>query len=237
VSVADRPVAVVTGANRGIGRAVARGLAAAGWMTVVGSRDPRRGEAVAGELAAEGLEVTSHQLDVTDQGSVEGVASFLRDDLGRVDVLVNNAGILYDTWQMPSEADLEQVVAAFETNVVGAWRVSKALIPLIRAGGRGGRIVNVSSGSGTLAEMTSGAPAYSVSKTALNALTRQLAGELRRDGILVNSVCPGWVATEMTGGAGGRTPEEGAASVIWAVEIPDDGPTGGFYRDGRPLAW
>jgi NAD(P)-dependent dehydrogenase (short-subunit alcohol dehydrogenase family) len=237
VSVVDRPVAVVTGANRGIGRAVARGLALGGWVTVAGSRDRGRGEALAGELAGEGLEVSPHQLDVTDQESVDRLASFLRDGPGRVDALVNNAAILYDTWQRPSEADLGQVVAAFETNVVGAWRVSEALIPLIRAGGRGGRIVNVSSGSATLAEMGSGAPAYSVSKTALNALTRQLAGELRRDGILVNSVCPGWVATEMTGGAGGRTPEEGAASVIWAVEIPNDGPTGGFFRDGRPLAW
>jgi NAD(P)-dependent dehydrogenase (short-subunit alcohol dehydrogenase family) len=124
---------------------------------------------------------------------------------------------------------------ALETNLLGAWQTTVALVPMLRRG-QHGRIVNVSSESGSLAVMGAGTPAYSVSKAALNALTRVLADELRADGILVNAVCPGWVATDM-GGPGGRPVAEGAASIIWGVDLPDDGPTGGFYRDGRPLAW
>jgi NAD(P)-dependent dehydrogenase (short-subunit alcohol dehydrogenase family) len=233
----DPGVAVVTGANRGIGRAVASQLAERGHLTVLGSRDPERGENAAHELAAEGTEVVAHQLDVTDQRSVDRLTTYVERELGRLDVLVNNAGILYDTWQRATEADLEVVKEAIETNLLGAWRMSLAAIPLIEAGGRGGRIVNVSSASGSLAEMRGGTPAYGVSKAALNALTRKLADELQGTGILVNSVCPGWVATDMTSGAGSRSTAEGAASVLWAVEIPDDGPSGGFFRDGRPVSW
>jgi NAD(P)-dependent dehydrogenase (short-subunit alcohol dehydrogenase family) len=149
--------------------------------------------------------------------------------------LVNNAAIHYDTWQRASTADLRVVTEALEVNLLGAWQTSLTLLPLLRASGHG-RIVNVSSEAGSLASMDGGAPAYSVSKAALNALTRMLAGDLRRDGILVNAVCPGWVATDM-GGPGGRPVAEGAASVLWAVDLPDDGPTGGFFRDGRPIPW
>jgi len=124
---------------------------------------------------------------------------------------------------------------ALETNLLGAWRTTQACLPLLRRSGSG-RIVNVSSGAGALADMRGGTPAYRVSKTGLNALTRILAAELRGDGVLVNSVCPGWVATEM-GGSGGRPVEAGAASVMWAVRLPDDGPTGGFFRDGRRIDW
>jgi NAD(P)-dependent dehydrogenase (short-subunit alcohol dehydrogenase family) len=127
------------------------------------------------------------------------------------------------------------VQEALDTNLLGAWRTVQACLPLLRESPHG-RIVNVSSGAGSLADMGGGAPAYRVSKAALNALTRILATELREDGILVNSVCPGWVATDM-GGPGGRPVEEGAASVLWAVLLPDDGPTGGFFRDGRRVDW
>jgi NAD(P)-dependent dehydrogenase (short-subunit alcohol dehydrogenase family) len=148
---------------------------------------------------------------------------------------VNNAAIDYDTWQTGVDADLDVVHEALETNLFGAWRTAQACLPLLRRS-RHGRIVNVSSGGGALTSMGAGTPAYSVSKAALNALTRILAAELRRDGILVNAVCPGWVATDM-GGPGGRPVEAGAASVMWAVLLPDDGPTGGFFRDGRRLDW
>ncbi len=151
-------------------------------------------------------------------------------------MLVNNAGVLYDTWQRAENADFRTVREAFETNTLGAWRVSKAFIPMLRESARG-RVVNVSSESGSLASMGGGTPAYSVSKAALNALTRMLADGLRRERILVNSVCPGWVATEMGGPGAPRTPEEGAAGVVWAATLPDDGPTGGFFRDGEPLPW
>ncbi|HYJ47786.1 MAG TPA: SDR family NAD(P)-dependent oxidoreductase, partial [Pyrinomonadaceae bacterium] len=133
-------------------------------------------------------------------------------------------------------ADLLTVREAFETNTLGAWRMCQAFIPLLRRSAHG-RVVNVSSESGSLASMGGGTPAYSVSKAALNALTRMLADELKSSGVLVNSVCPGWVATEMGGRDAPRSVEEGAASVVWAATIPDGGPTGGFFRDGEPLPW
>ena len=169
------------------------------------------------------------QLDVSDPDSIGRVAA----GLDHLDVLVNNAGVLYDTWQSPSTADLDVVREALDVNLLGAWRTVQAFLPLM---GPGGRIVNVSSGAGSLTGMGAGTPAYGVSKAALNAFTIKLAGELRDRRILVNAVCPGWVATDM-GGAGGRPVEQGAASVLWAVDLPDDGPTGGFYRDGRPVTW
>lgn len=228
-------IALVTGANRGIGLELARQLAQRGFTTVLGSRDPAKGRAAAERLAAEGIEVAARRLDVDDADSVRELAAELESEFGRLDVLVNNAAILYDTWQRGVDADLGLVQQALETNLLGAWRTTQACLPLLRRSSHA-RIVNVSSGSGSLSGMGAGTPAYSVSKAALNALTRILAAELRRDGILVNSVCPGWVATDM-GGSGGRPVEEGAASVMWAVLLPDDGPTGGFFRDGRPVDW
>ena len=229
-------IALVTGANRGIGLEVVRQLAERGFTAVLGSRDPERGRNAAEALAADGLQgVEARRLDVDDPDSVRELARELDGEFGRLDVLVNNAAILYDTWQSGVDADLEVVHRAFETNVFGAWRTTQACLPLLRRSSHG-RIVNVSSGAGSLSGMGAGTPAYSVSKAALNALTRILAAELRGDGILVNAVCPGWVATDM-GGPGGRPVEQGAASVMWAVLLPDDGPTGGFFRDGRPVAW
>jgi len=150
-------------------------------------------------------------------------------------VLVNNAAIHYDTWEGVLTADLDVVREALETNTLGAWRLAMECAPLLRASGRG-RLVNVSSGGGALTGMRDGAPAYSISKAALNALTLMLADALRRDRVLVNAVCPGWVATDM-GGPGGRPVRDGAAGIVWAATLPDDGPTGGFFRDGRPIAW
>ena len=228
-------VVVVTGANRGIGLEVVRQLAARGDRPVLAARDRDRGQAAAGALGEQGLEVDVVALDVTDAASCAAAAEEVRARRGRIDVLVNNAAIDYDLGERASAADLRVVQDALDTNLLGAWRAALAFLPLLRARGSA-RIVNVSSEAGSLASMGGGTPAYSVSKTALNALTRMLAAELRPDGVLVNSVCPGWVATDM-GGAGGRPVADGAASVLWAVDLPDDGPTGGFYRDGRPLPW
>jgi NAD(P)-dependent dehydrogenase (short-subunit alcohol dehydrogenase family) len=229
-------VALVTGAYRGIGLEVARQLARRGFATVLTARDAGKAEAAAGELTREGLKVVAFPLDVTDPESVAAASRFVGERFGRLDVLVNNAAILYDSWQRAEGADLETVRAAFETNTLGAWRVARAFIPLLRRSAHA-RLVNVSSQSGSLASMGGGTPAYSVSKAALNALTRMLADELRDARVLVNSVCPGWVATEMGGPDAPRTPAEGAASVVWAATLDDEGPTGGFFRDGRPLAW
>jgi len=227
-----KQVAIVTGANRGIGLEVCRQLAARGYAVVLGSRDLAKGEAAVRGLPGE---IHARQLDVTDPESIERLRAAVEADFGRLDVLVNNAAILYDTWQRAANADLAVVQEALETNLFGAWRMCEAFIPLLRRG-RHGRIVNVSSESGSLAGMGGGTPAYSVSKVALNGLTRMLAAELAGAKILVNSVCPGWVATDM-GGSGGRPVEDGAASVVWAATLPDGGPTGGFFRDGKPLPW
>ncbi len=220
-------VALVTGANRGIGLEVCRQLAHNGHEVILGSRDKAKGE-----RAAAGIDerVRALQLDVADRQSVGRAAQ----ELEHLDVLVNNAAILYDTWANAVDTDLAEVHEALETNLFGAWRMTQAFLPHLRRSAHG-RIVNVSSGSGSLSEMSAGTPAYSVSKAALNALTRILAAELRNDRILVNAICPGWTDTDM--GQGGRPVSEGAAGIVWAAELPDDGPTGGFFRDGRPLAW
>jgi NAD(P)-dependent dehydrogenase (short-subunit alcohol dehydrogenase family) len=217
------PTALVTGANRGIGLEVARQLAARGYDVLAGARDPSAVPAIDG--------VEPVRLDVTDQGTIGA----LRREVGALDALVNNAAIHYDTWQRVLTADLDVVREALETNTLGAWRTAMAFAPLLRESGHG-RLVNVSSGAGALTGMGDGAPAYSISKAALNALTLMLADALRRDRVLVNAVCPGWVATDM-GGAGGRPVRDGAAGIVWAATLPDGGPTGGFFRDGRPIDW
>jgi NADP-dependent 3-hydroxy acid dehydrogenase YdfG len=171
----SRPVAVVTGANRGIGYEVCRQLAGLDFDVVLGSRDSSRGEAAAAELG-----VVACQLDVADSDSVQAAADWVNERFGRCDALVNNAAIHYDTWQTATAADLHVVHEAMETNLFGAWRTALALLPLLRASEHG-RIVNVSSGAGQLSSMGAGPPAYQVSKAALNALTRTLAAELRRD--------------------------------------------------------
>jgi NAD(P)-dependent dehydrogenase (short-subunit alcohol dehydrogenase family) len=226
----ELPVALVTGGNRGLGREVCRQLAGRGYQVVLAARDAEKGERAADELG-----VTARQLDVTDEASVSAAASWVAETFGRCDALVNNAAILYDTWARASSADLDEVHAGLETNLLGAWRTTLAFLPLLRRSPQA-RIVNVSSEGGSLAGMSAGTPTYSVSKAALNALTRVLAAELRRDGILVNAICPGWTATDM-GRHGGRPVAEGAASIVWAVTLAGDGPTGGFFRDGRPVPW
>lgn len=222
-------IALVTGANRGIGREVARRLAVEGHTVHLTARSGKAAADAADAIG--GPDVRPLRLDVTSAEDVEAAAR----DIGALDVLVNNAAITYDTWQRATNADLDVVREAAETNLYGPWRLTRALLPQLRASEHP-RVVNVSSEAASLTSMGGGTPAYSTSKVALNALTRMFAAELRSDGILVNAVCPGWVATDM-GGPGGRPVEEGAASVLWAVNLPDDGPTGGFFRDGRPLPW
>jgi len=232
--VAEQRVAIVTGANRGIGLEVVRQLVQREYTVVLGSRDAGKGEAAAKKIRA-GDRVNVHRLDVTRESDIDRLRDEIAETFGVLHVLVNNAAIHYDTDQNAFDADLTIVQEALNTNLLGAWRMCKAFVPLLRKS-RHGRIVNVSSEAGSLAEMGAGTPAYAVSKAALNALTRILAAELRRDRILVNAVSPGWVATAM-GGPGGRPVREGAASIVWAVELPDGGPTGGFFRDGRPVPW
>jgi len=224
----QRPVALVTGGNRGIGLEICRQLGQAGMQVLLGARDPAKGETSAAALAREDLDVRAVHLDVTDPASVESLTQ-------PMDVLVNNAGVDYDTDQAALTADLSRVRRTCEVNLFGAWAMTQAVAPGMRDRGWG-RIVNVSSGAASVAEMGRGPPGNSASKEALNALTRLLAAELAGTGVLVNSVCPGWVATDM-GGSGGRPVRDGAASVAWAALLPDDGPSGGLFRDGKPVAW
>jgi NAD(P)-dependent dehydrogenase (short-subunit alcohol dehydrogenase family) len=230
--VSEKRIALVTGGNRGIGLEVCRQLAEVGYAVVLGSRDEAKGESAAADLEGD---VTVLQLDVADDESVGAAAAAVDERFGRLDTLVNNAAILYDTSNHGVDVDLAEVRCGLETNLFGAWRMVQAFLPLLRRSEHP-RIVNVSSEGGSLASMGGGTPIYSTSKAALNALTRILAAELERDGILVNAICPGWTATDM-GGPGGRDIAEGAASVVWAVTLADDGPTGGFYRDGEPRPW
>ena len=229
-------VVVVTGANRGIGREVARQCAGRGDTVLLGSRDPAAGRRAAAELQAGAPgRVRAVRLDVTDPAGLASLAAEVDAAEGRVDVVVNNAAIHYDTWQTSVDVDLAVVRQALETNLLGAWQTTLAFLPLLRRSAHP-RVVMVSSGAGSLASMRGGTPAYSISKAALNALTLTLAGELRRERILVNAVCPGWVATDM-GGPGGRPVADGAASVMYAVDLPDGGPTGTFTSGGRPVPW
>ena len=226
-------VALVSGGNRGIGLEICRQLAEGDLTVVMGSRDEENGR-----RAAEGLSgsVIVSQLDVSDGESVDRLASFVEEEFGRLDVLVNNAAISNDEGQGGVDADLRRVREALEANLLGAWRLCEIAIPLMQRNGYG-RIVNISTGLAALENMGGGSPGYRVSKTALNALTRILASELRGSGILVNSVEPGWVQTDMGGSRAPRPVEEGAEGVVWAATLPSNGPTGGFFRDRRHIPW
>ncbi len=236
---ATEKVAVVTGANRGIGFATCRQLAKQGFQVVLTSRDQSKGKAAVDQLQAEGLQVIHHPLEVTNPVSVEQLANFMRQKFGRLEVLVNNAGVLLDYRDSDGSlfnTKIDTLRETMETNVYGPLRLSQGLVPLMQAH-NSGRIVNVSSGAGQLSDMSSGYPAYRISKTALNALTRILADELKGTNILVNSVCPGWVKTDMGGANAPRTPEQGADTIVWLATLPDGGPTGGFWRNRQPIEW
>ena len=222
----------MTGANRGIGFEVCRQLGNLGFTVLLSARDYVKGEAAAKLLAGNGLEVIFYRLDVSNKNHIQSIFDEVKQEFGRLDVLVNNAAILYDLGKQAINADLDMVNKALVTNLYGPWLLCQAFIPLMQRN-RYGRIVNVSSGAGSLHYMEGGTPAYGISKVALNALTRKLASEIRGNGILVNAVDPGWVATDM-GGHGGRPVEEGAKGIVWAATLPDNGPNGGFFHDGKP---
>jgi NAD(P)-dependent dehydrogenase (short-subunit alcohol dehydrogenase family) len=233
-------IAVVTGGNRGMGFETCRQLARRGARVILTSRDPAKGEAAAGRLRGEGLDVRHHQLDVADDASIGRLAEFIRSEFGRLDILVNNAGIVRGKDE-PREramrtfeataAGLREVLA---TNLIGPFLLCQTLIPLME--GRG-RVVNVSSGMGQLSEMGSGLPAYRISKAGLNALTRVFASELEGSGVKVNAACPGWVRTDMGGAGAARSVEEGVATTVWLATLPDDGPSGELFRDRKPIPW
>lgn len=234
-------IAVVTGANRGLGLETCRQLARLGLTVILTSRDPAKGEAAAASLRDTGSDVRFHPLDVTDARSIQRLAQYVETGFGRLDVLVNNAGVFLDPLDSPDpgaasvlRADLDTVRRSMETNLYGPLLLCQALVPLMQ--GRG-RIVNLSSGMGQLSDMNGCCPGYRFSKTALNALTRSLADELKHTGIKINSVCPGWVRTDMGGPHAERPVEQGADTIVWLATLPEDGPSGGFFRDRKAIPW
>jgi NAD(P)-dependent dehydrogenase (short-subunit alcohol dehydrogenase family) len=228
----DKRIAVVTGANRGIGLEICRQLTRTGMYVILTARDEAKGKAAADPIAVE-----SHPLDVNSDASVQAFARWLADAHGRCDVLVNNAGVLLDPrGSRVLDSRIETWRATLETNVLGPLRMMQAIIPLMQKH-RYGRIVNVSSGQGQLSEMGVGTPAYRVSKTALNALTRTTAADLHGSGILVNAMCPGWVRTDMGGTGAPRSVEQGADTATWLATLPDGGPSGGYFRDRKAIPW
>lgn len=221
-----KPIALVTGASRGLGREVARRLVAEGYTVLAGVRN------AAGMKPLPGVEVLP--LDVSDPASITAAAASIRARHGRLEVLVNNAGILLDRMGDALALDAELLQRTLQTNTLGPLLLSQALAPIMP---KGGRIVNVSSGGGQLSTPATWAPAYCISKTALNAVTVQLSEALKPRGIAVNAVCPGWVRTDLGGPEAPRSLQEGADSILWLVLQADPGLTGGFWRDGERIPW
>lgn len=220
--------ALVTGANRGLGLEVTRQLAARGFSVWAAARNPDA-------VPALGDAVTPVRLDLTDGASIRA----LRERVETLDVLVNSAGALSTSRSLVLDADVEDVERLLPTNAWGPWTVATTFADLLRASAHG-RIVNVSSSVSSIERMTDMGPAYLLSKLVLNGVTKMLADALRADGVLVNAVCPGWIDTDMgrSAGDGGRPVAEGAAAVLWAATLPDDGPTGGFFENaGEPIPW
>ncbi len=237
---AETRVALVTGANRGIGLEIVRQLGRLGVMPIIASRELDKGKRAAEQLASEGLEPAVVQLDVDDPQSIATGVANAKDLFGRIDILVNNAGILIDG---PSSGaptvenvPLSIVQQTFTTNIFGPLLMIQAVLPPMKEIGYW-RIVNLSSGLGQLSEMGGGYPAYRMSKAALNTLTRTLASDLGHGDIKVNAMCPGWVKTDMGGPEATRSPEEGAETAVWLATLDDSGPTGGFFRDKKQIAW
>lgn len=215
--------ALVTGGNRGIGRAIVAGLRDRGLEVVIGARDPQ-----AGREAAEALGVRSVALDLQRP---EGFGAAL-EEAGEIDVLVNNAGVLHDVSLLAPDSDMP---VAMQVMVLGPWDLIRRSAPGMGARGHG-RIVNLSSGWGSFAEGLGGPGAYGVAKAALNALTKALPRDLPAD-VKVKAACPGWVRTRMSGPQATRSPEEGDDTPIWLATLPEEGPTGGFFRRRRAVAW
>jgi NAD(P)-dependent dehydrogenase (short-subunit alcohol dehydrogenase family) len=234
--VSTERVAVVTGANRGLGLETARQLLAKGYRVVLTGRNRDAVERARRGLGSQADRAIAEEMDVTDPSTIAAAGRSVHDRWGRIDVLVNNAAILLAENDDVLDIPRDVYRRTLETNVLGAVETCRVFIPGMVANGYG-RVVNVSSGAGQLAGMSTYAPAYSLSKAALNALTRILAKTHHRQGVLVNAVDPGWVRTDMGGRSAPRSVEKGADTIVWLATLPDDGPTGGFFRDRRPIEW
>ena len=240
----DKRVALVTGANRGIGYVISRRLGEQSITVILGARDPNKGAEACSRLQGEGLDVHFELLDMSDEKSIKAAIGSIRKQFGRLDILVNNAGIMIDGEEDAQNVGQETIQMTMQTNVMGPLMLCQACIPLMKTGGYG-RIVNMASTLGSLTEMADPrsmyagvrTPAYRFSKAGLNCITTLLAKEVRDDNILINSACPGWVRTDMGGDQAPLTPEQGADTPVWLATLPDGGPTGGFYRERTLIPW
>jgi NAD(P)-dependent dehydrogenase (short-subunit alcohol dehydrogenase family) len=240
----EKRIALITGANKGIGLEICRQLGREGAVILVGARDKKRGQAATAQLKAEGIDAHLLILDVTHQPSITRAASWIQSEYGRLDILVNNAAVAHDTSLKPSEIPLDTIREVFEPNFFGAVAVTQRLLPLLRQSA-GGRIVNLSSSLGSLATMADASSfggefrvlGYGASKAALNAFTVMLAHELRDTAIKVNSVHPGWIKTDMGGEEAPGTVAQGADTAVWLATLPADGPSGGFFFERKPFPW
>ena len=235
-----KKIAVVTGANRGIGFEVSRQLAKKDIHVVLTSRNKTKGLVAYSKLKEEEFDVAYHQLDVTDISSIQALNESLKRDYGRLDILINNAGIMLDKNDSENtsifKTKVETIIKTLETNTFGPLLLCQILIPLMKKNNYG-RIVNISSGMGQLSDMCGGYTAYRFSKTGLNVITRILAYELKDENILVNTMCPGWVKTDMGGPNATRSVEESSGTIIWLATLPEGGPSGEFFRDKKNISW
>ncbi len=233
-------IALVTGANKGIGYEVARELGQLGYKVILTARDEAKGKAAAQRA---GKNIIFMPLDVTDENAIKTLAKYIEQEFGRLDVLVNNAGVFLDTgsgtagYTSAFDAKSKTIYDTFKTNTMGTFLMCQALIPLMMKN-KFGRVVNVSSGMGQLSDMNGGVPGYRISKTAINTVTRIFADETIGTGVLVNSVCPGWVKTDMGGPGADRSVMKGAETILWLATLPESSDqTGGFYRDKEQIDW
>jgi len=242
----NEKIALVTGGNRGIGREICRQLASKGMTVILTARDAAKGEQVTTQLRTDNpaFKVRFHQLDVRDPDSVAAVQSFVENAYGHLDILINNAGVFpdaagpSDNYASVFDAKVETLQAGMDANLYGPLLMCQAFIPMM-INRNYGRVVNISTGMAQLSEMNGGYPSYRTSKTALNALTCIFADELKNKGVnvLINSACPGWVRTEMGGANANRDVKQGAEGIVGLATLSDGGPSGGFFRDLKPLAW
>jgi len=237
-----KKIALVTGGNRGLGFAACEKLAGLGYHVILTSRNMEKGRAAAASLAALG-EVVFHPLDVKESANIDRLRKHVEKEYGRLDVLINNAGVYLDGGRsgepQPAsafDAKMDTVRSTMESNLYGPFQLCQGLIPIMRKNNYG-RVVNLSSGMGQLSQMSAGSAAYRISKTALNAVTKIFAEEMKGSDILVNSACPGWVKTDMGGASATRTIEEGIDTIMWLATLPEGGPTGGFFRDRQSIPW
>jgi len=229
-------IAVVTGANRGIGFEICRQLAQKKIKVILTARDESKGKTAVQKLVKEELDAVFYQLNVSDANSIKSLADYVLKEFGRLDILINNAGIFIDQGKLAQNVELDIVRKTLEINLLGPLSLCQTFIPLMKKHNYG-RIVNLSSGMGAFYEMGGGNASYRISKTALNSMTVILASELSGTNILVNTMNPGWVRTEMGGKNATRSVEQGADTAIWLATLPDNGPSGKFFRDRKEIAW